>query len=43
MEYFNYLGSIITNAARCTGDIKSRIAMAEASFNKKNLFTNKLD
>jgi hypothetical protein len=31
------------NAARCTGEIKSRIAMAEAAFNKNNLFTNKLE
>jgi hypothetical protein len=27
LEYFNYLGSMITNYARCTGEIKSRIAM----------------
>jgi hypothetical protein len=44
VEYFNYLGSIITNDARCTREIKSRIAMAKAAFNKKkNLFTSKLD
>jgi len=35
VEYFNYLGSMITNAARCTCEIKSRIAMAKAAFNKK--------
>jgi hypothetical protein len=36
VEYFNYLGSMITNDAR--------IAMAKAAFNKKkNLFTSKLD
>jgi hypothetical protein len=35
---------MITNDARCTGEIKSRIAMAKAAFNKKkNLFTSKLD
>jgi hypothetical protein len=34
-EYFNYLGSMITKAARCTGEIKSRIVMAKAAFNKK--------
>jgi hypothetical protein len=33
---------MITNEARCTREIKSRIAMATAAFNK-NLFTNKLD
>jgi hypothetical protein len=44
VEYFNYLGSMITSDARCTRDIKSRIAMAKAAFNKKkNLFTSKLE
>ena len=44
VEYFNYLGSMITNDARCTREIKSRIAMAKAAFNnKKTLFTSKLD
>jgi hypothetical protein len=44
VEYLNYLGSMITNDARCTREIKSRIAMAKAAFNnKKNLFTSKLD
>jgi F0F1-type ATP synthase beta subunit len=38
VEYFNYLGSMITNDARCTCEIKSRIAMAKASFNKKKSF-----
>jgi hypothetical protein len=43
VEYFNYLGSI-TNDARCTCEIKSRIAMAKAAFDKqKTLFTSKLD
>jgi hypothetical protein len=44
LEYFNYLGSMITSDARCTREIKSRIAMAKAAFNKKkNLFTSKLE
>jgi hypothetical protein len=44
VEYFNYLVSTITTDARCTREIKSRIAMAKAAFNKKkNLFTSKLD
>jgi hypothetical protein len=34
---------MITNDARCTREIKSRIAMAKAAFNKKNLFTIKLE
>jgi hypothetical protein len=44
VEYFNYLGSMITKDARCTREIKSRIAMAKTAFNKKkNLFTSKLN
>jgi hypothetical protein len=44
VEYFNYLGNMITNGARCTSEIKSGIAMAKAVFNKKKtLFTSKLD
>jgi hypothetical protein len=44
MEYFNYLGIKITNYARCTREIKSRIAMAKTAFNKKKtLFTSKLE
>jgi hypothetical protein len=43
VEYFTYLGSMITNDARSTREIKSRIAMAKAAFNKKTLFTSKLE
>jgi len=44
VEYFNYLGSMIANYARCTCEIKFRIAMAKAAFNKKKaVFTSKLD
>ena len=39
VEYFNYLGSMMTNDARCTREIKSRIAMNK----KKTVFTSKLD
>jgi hypothetical protein len=43
VEYLNYLGSMITNDARCTHEIKSRIAKAKAAFNKKKtLFTSQL-
>jgi len=38
MEYFNCLGSMTTNDARCTWEGKSRIAMAKAAFNKENSF-----
>jgi hypothetical protein len=44
VEYFNYLGSMITNDARCTREIKSSTATGKAAFNKKKtLFTSKLD
>ena len=46
VKCFKYLGSMLTNDGRCTCEIKSRIAMAKAAFNKKkktNLFTSKLD
>jgi cellulose biosynthesis protein BcsQ len=43
VEYFKYLGSMITDDARCTREIKYRIAMAKAAFNKKTLFTSKLN
>jgi hypothetical protein len=43
VEYFNYLGSMITSDARCTREIKFRIAMAKAAFNRKTLFTSNLD
>ena len=44
VECFKYLGSILTNDGRCSCEIKSRIAMAKAAFNKKKtLFTSKLD
>jgi predicted RNA-binding protein len=44
VEYFNYLGSMITNDARCTLEIKSKISMTKAAFNKKTTpFTSKLD
>jgi hypothetical protein len=35
--------SIIANVARYTREIKSRIAMAKAAFNKEAPFTSKLD
>ena len=44
VKCFKYLGSMLTDDGRCTCEIKSRIAMARAAFNKKkNIFTNKLD
>ena len=44
VEHFNCVDSTITNDARCAWEIKSRIAMKEAAFNKKKiLFTIKLD
>jgi hypothetical protein len=44
VEFFKYLGSILTNDGRRTCEIKCKNAMAKAAFNKKRtLFTNTLD
>jgi hypothetical protein len=44
VEYFNCLGSMIQNNARYICEIKARIAMAKAAFNrKKTLFSSKLN
>ena len=44
VESSKYLGSILTNGGRCTCEIKCRIAMAKAAFNKKKaFFTSTLD
>jgi hypothetical protein len=44
VESFKYLGSVLTNDGRYTCEIKCRIAMAKAAFNKKKaLFTSTLD
>jgi hypothetical protein len=44
VEYFNCFGSMITIETRCTREIKSRILVAKAVFDrKKTLFTSKLD
>jgi hypothetical protein len=44
VESFKYLGSILTNDVRYTCEIKCRIAMATAAFNKKRtIFTSTLD
>jgi len=44
VECFKYLCSMLTNDGRCTCEIKSRIAMAKATFSKKKiLFTSKFD
>ena len=39
VEYFTYFGSIITNYARCTREIKSKTTMAKAAFIKKKTFS----
>ena len=45
VKCFKYLGSMVTDDGRRTCEIKSRIAMAKAAFNKKKnlFFTSKLD
>jgi hypothetical protein len=42
VESFKYLGSMLTNDGRCTCEIKSRIAIAKAAFNKRAHFTGKM-
>ena len=43
VECFKYLGSILTSDKRYTGEIKCRIAVAKAAFNKKRaVFTSTL-
>jgi hypothetical protein len=44
VEYLNYFGSLISNNARCTREIKPRIVIAKAAFNKEKIrFTCKLE
>jgi hypothetical protein len=44
VESFKYLGSMLTNDGKCTGEIKFSFAMAKATFNKKRaVFTSKMD
>jgi hypothetical protein len=38
VEDFKYLGRIVTNAAKCTREIKWKNAVAKAAFNKKKRF-----
>jgi hypothetical protein len=40
VKYFNYSGSVITNDARCTREIKSRIIMGKVAFNKRKAFSS---
>jgi hypothetical protein len=42
VEYFNYLGSVIANYAKHTHEIKPRMTMAKAAFNRKALPNSKL-
>jgi hypothetical protein len=43
MEYFSHVGSLLTDNARHTLEIKFRIAMAKATLNKKSPFASRLD
>jgi hypothetical protein len=44
VKYINSLCNVITNDARFTREIKSRISIAKAAFNNNNdLFPSKLD
>jgi hypothetical protein len=43
-KYFKHVCNMITNDARCSSEIKFRISMAKAAFNKKKTFiTSKLE
>jgi len=39
MDYFKYVGSVITGDARCTHEIQSRIVMAKAVFKRRKSFS----
>jgi hypothetical protein len=39
LKYFSYLCSMITKVARCTREIKARIAMAKAAFGRRRIFS----
>jgi hypothetical protein len=41
--YFTYLNNLIASDTRHTHEIKSRIAMAQAPYNKKDIVTSKID
>jgi hypothetical protein len=43
VKFFNYFVSVITNDARCTREIKSRIVVANQCSTGRRLFTSKLD
>jgi hypothetical protein len=45
VDYFYYLGSVMTDDARCTFEIKLSISMTKAAFKKKkrNLVTSHLE
>ena len=43
-NFLKYLGSILRNDGRCTGEIECGVVMAKAAFNRKRyLFTGTLD
>ena len=39
MEYFNYMGNMITNDARCISEIKSRIAWQKQHSTRRRFFS----
>ena len=43
VEHFSYVGSTITNDAKCEREIKYTIDMAKAIFNKNNVFPSPAD
>jgi len=43
VEYCSYLGSMVNDDARCTREIKSRVAIAKAAFNKRGISPEKVN
>lgn len=43
VQYFKYLGSVITNYARSTRQIKSMFITVNATLNKETVFASKLN
>jgi hypothetical protein len=42
VEYFTYLGSMMTNNEKCVHEIKSRITKTKAAFNRKKTFQQQI-
>jgi len=43
VEYFSYVGNLITSDSICTREIQSRFAMAKAAFDKRKTFHQQIE